>query len=165
MTHTSYKIPRRWTVPFFTIWTGQVFSQFGTALVQFALVWYLTRQTGSATVLATATLFALLPQIVLGPFTGALVDRWSRRLVMIFSDGSIALFTLSLIWLFAVGHVQIWHIYVLMMLRSLGAAFQTPAFSAATPMMVPNDHLTRVSGLTRPFRASSTWSRRRPAHC
>jgi len=66
-----------WKRRFFTIWTGQALSLAGSALVQFALVWWLTVQTGSASVLARATLVALLPQIVLGPFVGALVDRWN----------------------------------------------------------------------------------------
>ena len=60
---------------FFIVWTGQAFSLFGSALVQFALVWWLTKSTGSATVLATATLVALLPQVLAGPFIGVLVDR------------------------------------------------------------------------------------------
>src|SRR5512137_606789 len=93
-------IPERWAAKFFTIWTGQAFSLVGSALVQFALVWWMTKTTGSATVLATATLVALLPQILLGPFVGALVDRWNRRLVMMVADGAIALATLVLAGLF-----------------------------------------------------------------
>jgi MFS transporter, DHA3 family, macrolide efflux protein len=54
-------IPKRWEAKFFTIWTGQAFSLVGSALVQFALVWWMTKTTGSATVLASATLMALLP--------------------------------------------------------------------------------------------------------
>ena len=54
-----------WARPFFTIWTGQAFSLLGSELVQFALVWWLTEETGSATVLAVATMFALLPQVSL----------------------------------------------------------------------------------------------------
>lgn len=50
-----------WKRPFFTVWTGQQFSLIGSQLVQFALVWWLTKTTGSATVLATATLVAILP--------------------------------------------------------------------------------------------------------
>ena len=69
---------KNWKAKFFTIFAGQSLSLFGSSLVQFALVWYLTRQTGSATILATATLVAMLPQIILGPFAGALVDRWNR---------------------------------------------------------------------------------------
>jgi DHA3 family macrolide efflux protein-like MFS transporter len=57
----------RWQRPFFLIWGGQAFSLLGSSLVQFALVWWLTQETGSATVLATATLVAVLPGIVIGP--------------------------------------------------------------------------------------------------
>jgi DHA3 family macrolide efflux protein-like MFS transporter len=53
--------PARWRSVFVAIWTGQAFSLFGSQLVQFALVWWLTQKTGSATVLAGATLVALLP--------------------------------------------------------------------------------------------------------
>ncbi|MFN8463033.1 MAG: MFS transporter [Anaerolineales bacterium] len=98
MENKTTSIPQRWAVPFFTIWTGQAFSLFGSSLVQFALVWWLTQKTGSATVLATATLVALLPQIIFAPFIGALVDRWNRRLIMIVADGSIALATAFLFY-------------------------------------------------------------------
>ncbi len=136
----------RWKPKFFAIFIGQAFSLFGSSLVQFALVWYLTRETGSATVLATATLIAMLPQIVLGPFIGALVDRWNRRVVMIVADGSIALTTLALAGVFWMGTAQIWHIYVALLLRSLGGAFHTPAMSASTSLMAPKEQLSRVAG-------------------
>ncbi|MFN8428079.1 MAG: MFS transporter [Anaerolineales bacterium] len=105
MENKTTSIPQRWAVPFFTIWTGQAFSLFGSSLVQFALVWWLTKETGSATVLATATLVALLPQIIFAPFIGALVDRWNRRLIMIIADGSIALATAFLFYLFATNQI------------------------------------------------------------
>jgi DHA3 family macrolide efflux protein-like MFS transporter len=146
---TVQEFPKGWAVKFFTIWTGQVFSLVGSALVQFALVWWLTRQTASATILATSSLVALLPQIVLGPFIGALVDRWSRRLIMIVADASIAAATGVLIFLFATGLIQIWHIYVILFIRSLGGAFHSPAMTASTSLMVPHKHLTRISGLNQ----------------
>jgi MFS transporter, DHA3 family, macrolide efflux protein len=146
MQNPSSFIPRNWAARFFTIWGGQAFSLFGSALVQFALVWYLTRETGSATILATATLVAMLPQIVLGPFAGALVDRWNRRMIMMIADAAIALATVLLAYLFASGQVQIWHIYLIMMVRSLGQAFHYPAMQASTSLMVPEKQLTRISG-------------------
>lgn len=149
MENSSHPLPQNWATRFFTIWTGQAFSLFGSALVQFALIWWLTQKTGSGTMLAFATLAAMLPQIVLGPFAGALVDRWNRRLIMIVADASIALATFGLIVLFATGLVQIWHVYVLMAIRSLGGAFHFPAMSASTRMMVPEKHLTRISGLNQ----------------
>ena len=75
---------RKWMVPFFTIWTGQQLSIIGSRAAQFALIWWLTLETGSATVLATASLVAFLPIILLGPFVGALVDRYGRQLVNYF---------------------------------------------------------------------------------
>jgi DHA3 family macrolide efflux protein-like MFS transporter len=62
--------PARWRAVFFAVWSGQAASLFGSQLVQFALVWWLTQTTGSATVLAGATLVALLPQILVAPADG-----------------------------------------------------------------------------------------------
>ena len=140
---------KNWKAPFFLIWGGQAFSLLGSQLVQFALIWYLTKQTGSATVLAMATLVALLPQIFLGPFAGSLVDRWNRRRIMMVADAAIALFTLSLAILFALGVVEVWHIYAMMFLRSLGSAFHGPAFSASTSLMVPKEQLSRIQGINQ----------------
>lgn len=139
----------RWAPRFFTIWIGQAFSLFGSSLVQFALVWWLTQTTGSATVLAMATLAAVLPQVVIGPFAGALVDRWSRRLVMLAADGLIALTTLALIGLYAAGQMQVWHVYAVMFLRSALGAFHWTAMQASTSLMVPNGQLARVAGLNQ----------------
>jgi DHA3 family macrolide efflux protein-like MFS transporter len=138
-----------WAPRFFTIWTGQAFSLLGSQLVSFAVIWWLTQTTGSATILATASLFGLVPQVVLGPFTGTLVDRWSRRLTMIVADSLIALATIGLAILFAIGHVQIWQVFVLLFIRSVCGGFHWPAMQASTSLMVPKEHLTRIQGLNQ----------------
>src|SRR5690606_38035488 len=97
-----------WKRPFFQVWIGQAFSLLGSQLVQFALIWYLTRETGSATVLATATLVAMLPMILVGPFAGSVVDRSARKRIMIVADSVIALATGLLALLFALNVVEIW---------------------------------------------------------
>jgi DHA3 family macrolide efflux protein-like MFS transporter len=135
--------------PFFTIWTGQAISLLGSMLVQFALVWWLTASTGSARVLASATLVAMLPGIFVGPFAGALVDRWNRRGLMIVADGIIALATVGLAYLFAVGAVRVWHIYALLFIRATAGGFHWPAMRASTSLMVPERHLARVEGLNQ----------------
>jgi DHA3 family macrolide efflux protein-like MFS transporter len=138
-----------WKTRFFTIWSGQAFSLLGSMLVQFALVWWLTSATGSATVLATATLVAMLPQVFLSPFAGALVDRWNRRVVMMMADSTIAVSSLVLAYLFATDQAQIWHVYAIMFIRSAGAAFHWPAMQASTSLMVPQEHLSRVAGFNQ----------------
>jgi DHA3 family macrolide efflux protein-like MFS transporter len=133
--------------PFFIIWLGQAISRLGSQIVQFALIWYLTNTTGSATVLAIASMVGLLPQVILGPLAGTLVDRWDRRKVLIFADGIIAVATVILAFLFAFGWVQIWHIYALMFIRALGGAFHSPAMTASTTLLVLQKHLVRIQGL------------------
>lgn len=146
VTQQDEKTSNRWLKLFAPIWIGQAFSLLGSSLVQFALVWWMTQKTGSAAVLATASAIALLPEVFLGPFAGALVDRWNRKRVMIIADGSVALVTLLLVLLFASGRIEIWHIYVALFLRSLGGSFQWPAMQASVSLMVPEEHLARVSG-------------------
>lgn len=148
-TEIEQGIAKNWKRPFFTIWTGQAISLVGSQLVQFALIWYLTRETGSAIVLTTATLVAMLPQVFIGPIAGSIVDRGNRRRILIVSDSAIALVTLVLALLFALGVAEIWHIYAMLLLRSLGGAFHSPSFTASTSLMVPKQHLARIQGMNQ----------------
>jgi len=139
----------RWRTRFFSIWIGQSLSLIGSAAAQFALVWWVTKETGSATVLATASLVAMAPSIVLRPFIGVLVDRLSRRRVMILSDSFIALVSLWLAYLFWSGTMEIWHVYVVMLARSFGGAFHHTAMSASVTLLVPHRHYARIEGLNQ----------------
>lgn len=145
----SNPLPVRWAPRFFTIWGAQALSLFGSSLVQFALVWWLTEKTGSATVLATASLFGMLPQVILGPIAGTFVDRTSRRVVMMAADGVIAFATLILAFLFWTGHAETWHVYAILVIRSAGGAFHWPAMQASTSLMVPKEQLARIAGMNQ----------------
>ena len=140
---------RDWKFKFFSIWAGQAFSLLGSQLVGFALVWYLTDLTGSAKVLATAAMMEWLPRVIIGPLAGTLVDRWNRRIVMLTADSLTALATGAMIYLGWSGVLEIWHIYILMMVRSVGGSFHFPAMLASTSLMVPEEQLSRVQGLNQ----------------
>jgi DHA3 family macrolide efflux protein-like MFS transporter len=134
---------------FWTIWFGQALSLAGSQASQFALVWWLTLETGSPAVLSTATLLALLPSVVLGPAIGALVDRWSRRLTMIVADSAVALGSLVLAGLLFTGRATATAVLVFVLWRAIGGAFHGPAMQAATSLMVPAEHLSRVQGVNQ----------------
>jgi len=135
--------------PFMVIFAGQAFSLFGSRLVQFALVWWITETTGLASTLAFASIVAMLPQVLLGPFAGTLVDRWNRKTVMMVSDSFIALVVVALAFLYGTGAIQLWHVFLAMFTRSLGGAFQWPAMQATTTMMVDRESLSRVAGMNQ----------------
>ena len=138
-----------WKRRFFSIWVGQQLSWIGSRAGGFALVWWLTRETGSAQVLATATMGIIIPTVLLGPIAGAYVDRWNRRLTILIADTFIALVSLLLAYLFWTGNMQVWHVYVVIVARAIGGAFHGPAISASTTMLVPAQHLTRIAGLNQ----------------
>ncbi len=148
-TQFSISDNQTWKTTFFTIWGGQALSLLGSQLVQFSLIWYLTVSTGSATVLATASLVAMLPGVILGPFIGTLVDRWNRRLIMLLADSLVALATIALAVLFALNVMSIWHIYVVMFIRSLAGSFHGNAMNASTSLMVPVEKLTHIQGINQ----------------
>lgn len=148
-TQFSVKDGRPWKARFFTIWGGQALSILGSQLVQFALIWHLTVRTGSATVLATAALVGMLPNVILGPFVGTLVDRSNRRWIMLIADSIVALATIALAVSFALTAVEVWHIYAVMFIRALAGTFHSNAMSASTSLIAPVEHLTRIQGLNQ----------------
>ncbi len=149
MSNMKKNLESKWKVRFFSVWTGQALSLMSSELVQFSLVWWLTDTANSAIVLAISTMIALLPKAILGPLIGALSDRWNRRVVLIVSDIVIALSLVFLIVNFAIGTVQIWHVYVSILIRAIGGTFHMSAMLASTSLMVPKKHLSRVAGMNQ----------------
>jgi MFS transporter, DHA3 family, macrolide efflux protein len=149
MTSIGVAETERWQPRFWAIWLGQGFSLVGSALTNFVLVWWITSSTGSPSAVAIAGIVAMLPQALFAPLGGAVADRYSRRLVMIIADVITTTCMLILIALFATGNIQIWHAYTLMFVRSTMQAFQQPASSASTPMLVPASWLERAAGLNQ----------------
>lgn len=137
--HTS------WRKTFFIIFSGQAFSLLGSAMAQFSIIWWLTDKTGSAFILSMASMVAFLPQALVGPFAGTLIDRYNRKILMIVSDISIALSSLVLAILFFIGEAPIWFIFIILGIRSLGSAFHSPSMQASIPLIVPEEELTRVA--------------------
>lgn len=132
---------------FITVWAGQVISLLGSAMTWFALTIWAWKITGQATALALVGFFAFGPTVLLSPVAGALVDRWNRKLVMMFSDLASGISTIVIIALYATGHLEIWHIYIAGAFSGAFQAFQFPAYSAAVTMMLPKEQYARASGM------------------
>ncbi|MBN1440536.1 MAG: MFS transporter [Anaerolineales bacterium] len=149
MTYKHASAAGSWIGPFAAFWPSQALSLFGSRLVSFALIWHLAQTTDSAAVLALAALASLMPQVVLGPAAGAIVDRGNRRHILIVADSAIAAATLILSGLFAAGIAAPWQIFTFMFLRAVGDGFHAPAMLTTTTLIVPERHLARVQGLNQ----------------
>jgi len=137
-------------------WSGQLVSLLGSSIAQFVIIWWITLETGSALYLSIAAFLGLVPMIILTPFAGVLVDRWSRKALIGIADFLQALVTVVLIFLFWLGSVSIWQVLVLLTLRGIFQAFHSPAVSAIVPLMVPKAKLSRINGLNYLFTGAVT---------
>ena len=127
--------------------TAQTISLFGSSLVQYAIVWYITLTTSSGKMLTISTMCGFLPQIVISLFAGVWIDRYDRKKMIMLSDSAIALSTLLLAAAFLSGHKSVWFLFAALVVRSAGTGIQTPAVNAMIPQIVPKPYLMKVNGL------------------
>lgn len=124
---------------------SQTISLFGSSLVQYAIMWYITLKTQSGVMMTISIICGFLPTLFLSPFAGVWADRYNRKILIILSDSMIALSTLLLAILFLNGYNMMWLLFLMSAIRALGAAVQMPAVGAFIPQIVPEDALTKVN--------------------
>ncbi|QEE17399.1 MFS transporter [Promethearchaeum syntrophicum] len=128
-------------------WIGQLFSLFGSSVVTFVLVYWITIEYQSAIILSLAVFFALIPQISVTLFAGVFIDRLDRKKIIIFADLFQAITTLILIIIFYFNLASIWVVISLMILRSFFQAIHQPAVAAIIPVMIPKEKLSRMNAI------------------
>jgi len=152
---------------FSVVWLGQLVSMTGSGMTRFALTIWVWQQTGEATALALVAVFSFAPAIIFSPIAGVIVDRVSRKKVMIASDFAAGLSTVALLILYSMGLLQIWHLWAAGFFASAFESFQFPAYSAAITTMIEKKHYTRAnamlsmvdsaSGIIAPAAAGALW--------
>lgn len=147
---------QKWFKTYMFIWIGQFISMLTSSAVNFAVIIWLSLKFQSAEVLAFAAIAGLLPQALIGPFAGVFIDRWNRKKVMICADAFIAVCTFLMTFVLSDSHVEMGWIYLLLGLRSVGAAFHTPAMQSIAPLIVPEEDLLRVSGINQMLQSVSS---------
>lgn len=144
-----------WKRQFALLWSGQAVSVFTSSVVQMSLIWYITARTESAAMLTLATLIGFLPRAVIGMVGGVYIDRYSKKAVMIFADGFIAILSLVLVVVGETMEIPIWMVLIILFGRSVGAAFHEPSLQAVTPLIVPKEKLTQYAGYAQGFQSIS----------
>jgi MFS family permease len=128
---------------FSALWTSGVVSLFGDRLNQIALAVIVYAYTGSAVAVGFVFLAAALPNLLLGPISGTLVDRWDQKQVLVVSDLLRAAVVL-LIPVAAVTNVVL--VYPLVFAVTSISIFFRPARESIMPRIVrPEDLLTANS--------------------
>ncbi|MCL5458828.1 MFS transporter [Loigolactobacillus coryniformis] len=137
-----------WRLNFYLIFSGQFMSGLTTMIVQYAFMWYITDVLKSATALSLSTLMMFLPWIFLAPVAGVVIDRWSKKAIMIGMDLLAALVAIIIsvtIGQFA-GGALLTLLLVAMLTRAITQVFQQPTLNTIMPAIVPEAQLTKANG-------------------
>ena len=132
---------------FTLVWLGQIVSVLATNMTVFALTIWVFEETGSATALGLLQVFFITPLLIITPIAGVMVDRHNRKLMMMISDLTAGLATISILSLHHFGLLEIWHLYAAAVFQGMGNAFQWPAYSATISTMLPKEQYGRANGM------------------
>jgi MFS family permease len=128
-------------------WLGQIVSEVGDHFNNIAVLSLAVQETHNGAAVAGLMLSRAIPAVLAGPLAGVMLDRFDRRRIMIASDlirGFVALG-----FIYAVGHHQVWMLYVLSALLMLASPFFTSGRSAILPAIATKDELHTANSLTQ----------------
>jgi MFS transporter, DHA3 family, macrolide efflux protein len=133
---------------FYTLWAGQLVSTIGSFMTVFGLTIWVWDQTESTTSLALVSVFAQIPRLLVTTFAGAWVDRVSRQKLMLLAEVMALLCTAGVALLYWTQQLQVWHLYVAVLIYGGFGQVQTLAYSASIALIVPPAQFTRAESLS-----------------
>jgi DHA3 family tetracycline resistance protein-like MFS transporter len=127
--------------------SGQTVSQFGDGVALVALTLLVLDTTHSASKLAWFAAARMTPLVAFLLVGGVIVDRFSRRLLLLISDVMRALLTAVLVIFIGFGILRFWELLVFGVLFGIFDAVFMPAMTALTPEIVPEELLPAMNAV------------------
>lgn len=132
---------------FILLWATQTLSRLGSLLTPFALILWAYGKTGSALSTALLTVSSYVPYILLSLPVGTLTDRMNKKRLMLISDTSAALCTLTILFVWLSGNLELWHLYLVNAITGTAQTFQQPASEVATTLVTPEEKYQKAGSL------------------
>jgi MFS family permease len=132
---------------FATVWTGSFISNVGTWMETVAIGVYVTQATGQAAWTGTVAALTYVPTVLLGPFGGALADRFDRRRFLVGVTLFQTLLAATLTLLAATDRLSVGAVATIVLLAGCAFAVAMPAVQAMTPDLVGADDLLGAMSL------------------
>ena len=132
---------------FILLWATQTLSRLGSSLTPFALILWAYGKTGSALSTALLTVSSYVPYILLSIPVGTLTDRMNKKRLMLISDTAAALCTLTILFVWLSGNLELWHLYLVNAITGTAPTFQQPASEVATTLVTPEDKYQKAGSL------------------
>ncbi|MBE9223810.1 MFS transporter [Cyanobacterium stanieri LEGE 03274] len=132
---------------FIILWMGQGFSLIGSRMTTFALIFWTWGATSQASSLSLLWFFQQLPQILVAPLAGFLVDRCDRKFLMMLGDTVAVLSTLFLLFRELNQQLTIIDLYITTFINSFFGGIQELAYTTTVPLMVASHQYNRANSL------------------
>ena len=132
---------------YFLLWSGALVSKIGDKFYTIALAWWILQETKSPAIMGLMLVVSVLPGLLIGPFAGALIDKWPRKPMLIIPDLIRGLIVTGVAVLSGMGRLEIWHIITAAGVISLASAFFDPSVQAVIPQIVTEENIPKANAL------------------
>lgn len=117
---------------FIFLWFSQLLSQTTVNLINFTITVIIFERTSSTAAVSLIWFFYAIPALILGPFSGVIVDLVDKRRILILTN----LIQSFIVFLYLFVKVKVWVIYSLIFLYSLVNQLYLPAEGATLPFLI-----------------------------
>lgn len=132
---------------FLLLFFGGIVSRIGNGIHHIGLVWYIMELHNSGLAVGTILMLATIPGVILGPFSGVLVDRFDRKKIIIWMDIIRGVIVLLMSLMIITGTMNYTFLILGTVLLSICGTLFNPAVSASIPNIVKNEHLSKANSL------------------
>lgn len=146
---------RLWNLNFLLLMQGQFVSALGDVAYGIALGFWVLEKTGSTALMGTLMAASSLPRIIIAPFAGVVVDRSSRKWMILAMDAIRGVFVVLVALAAYAGIMQVWMVFAAGIIISVGSAFFGPAVGSALPDIVPKKDLIKANSVFAMFMTGS----------
>ena len=134
---------------------GQSLTIFASLLAWYAILWYVAIVSQSGLAMTMLTVAKAVPLFLVSPFAGVWADRYCKKTLIIISDSFVAVITMLVAIVFAIGYEYIVFLLLTNVARGIGQGILTPAYMSIIPAIVPKDNLVKVNGFSQSVQAIS----------
>jgi MFS family permease len=134
---------------FFLLWAGRLISQIGDKFYGIALAWWVLAKTDSPVAMGFLMATSVLPGLLIAPWAGAYIDHWYRKPVIIIADIVRGIAVMIVVCLSVINMLEVWHVFVVAAIISLGSSFYDPTVLAIIPQIVSKEELPKANGLSQ----------------
>ncbi len=122
-------------------WLGSLSSYFGGQMQLPTQMWLAYEITHSALLLGLTSAFQGIPQLLIAPFGGLIIDKFQKRSLIVFTQSFNILINLAIAILISLGIIQYWHLLLSSFLTGAAGAFNMPARNSIVAELVPREKM------------------------